>query len=288
MCYCGEVKENILNFIALAAFLILISLPIYTSSLLDIAQQEKNQLLAQKLLSEKISEQEAEIKKQKALPEKIYLLGEFNPAKRNDFVVVPKVLSISGYTMYLRKETLDAFLKMEDAADKDGIELRVASATRNFDYQKNLWNNKWVGAVFIDGKNLAKTIPDGLTRFEKILEYSAVPGTSRHHWGTEIDLNAATPQYFDTKEGEAVYDWLEKNASTYGFCQPYTLKGSDRPTGYNEEKWHWSYLPLSKTFTEEYKSLITDDDIKGFDGDEYAPQLDLINNYVLGINSECL
>ena len=268
--------------------MVLISIPIYTSSLLDLAQQQDNSMLAQKLLREKLAAQEAQIKKQKALPEKIYLLGEFDPSKMANFAVVPKIYSISGYMMYLRKETLDVFIKMEDAADKDGIELRIASATRNFSYQKNLWNNKWAGVTLVDGQNLAKTIPDGLSRFQKILEYSAVPGTSRHHWGTEIDLNAATPEYFETKEGEAVYTWLEKNAATYGFCQPYTLKGSNRSTGYNEEKWHWSYAPLSKTFVEEYKNLITNDDIKGFDGDEYVPNLNIIDDYVLGINPKCL
>jgi LAS superfamily LD-carboxypeptidase LdcB len=279
VCYCGEVNKNILNFIVLVGFLILISVPIYTTSLLDIAQQEKNQLLAQKLLAEKLAAQEAELKKQKALPERIYLLGEFDPAKRDDFAVVPKSLSISGYTMYLRKETLDAFLKMEDAADKDGIDLRVASATRNFTYQKNLWNNKW---------NALPTGMDGLKKFQKILDFSAAPGTSRHHWGTEIDINNANPQYFNTEEGEEVYNWLAKNAWEFGFCQPYTAKGTDRPTGYNEEKWHWSYVPLSKNFTEDYKNLITNDDIKGFDGEEYVPDLNLINEYVLGINPECL
>src|ERR1035437_3975815 len=190
--------------------------------------------------------------------------------------------------MYLRKETLDAFLKMQDAADEDNVDLKIASATRNFDYQKNLWNNKWTGVTLVDGKNLSKSIPDGLERFKKILEYSAVPGTSRHHWGTDIDINDANPLYFNTEQGEKEYNWLVKNALLFGFCQPYDLKDNDRPEGYNEEKWHWSYLPLAKTFTQEYKNLITDADIKGLDGDEYVAGQDLINKHVLGINPDCI
>jgi LAS superfamily LD-carboxypeptidase LdcB len=178
--------------------------------------------------------------------------------------------------MYLRKETLNAFLQMEEAAEKDGVDLKIASATRNFDYQEDLWNNKWDA--------FASSV-DGLVRFQNIIKYSAVPGTSRHHWGTDIDINNANPQYFNTKEGEAVYDWMAKNAASYGFCQPYT---PNRPTGYNEEKWHWSYVPLSRGFTNDYIKLITDKDIKGFEGDEYVPSQNLINNYVLGINPECL
>jgi LAS superfamily LD-carboxypeptidase LdcB len=262
---------------------ILFLIPVIGSSLLDLQQKkvnEENEIIKQEILAEQKVEQAAE--------EKIYLLGQFDPSQNADFAVVPAPYGISGYQMYLRKEALDGFLEMASAAEKDGVELKIASATRNFDYQKDLWNKKWEGATLVDGKNLAETIPDGLSRFKKILEYSAAPGTSRHHWGTEIDINAATPEYFETKQGEKVYDWLLKNAWEYGFCQPYTTKGTERTTGYSEEKWHWSYLPLSKTFTEEYKNLITDADITGFDGDQYAAQLDLINTYVLSINPDCL
>ena len=177
---------------------------------------------------------------------------------------------------------------MESAALLDGVDLKIASATRNFDYQEDLWNKKWEGTTLVDGKKLPRTIPGGLERFEKILEFSAVPGTSRHHWGTEIDVNDANPEYFNTEKGEKVYTWLLQNASSFGFCQPYTAKGTDRTTGYNEEKWHWTYLPLSREFTQEYKNLIQDSDINGFDGDEYVPTLNLINDYVLGINPDCI
>jgi zinc D-Ala-D-Ala carboxypeptidase len=260
--------------------LILLCTPIITSSLLDLEQRKTNETILEQEKIQKEAEEKAE--------QKIYLLGKFDPSQRADFSAVPAEHGISGYKMYLRKETLSAFLQMASAADEDEIDLKIASATRNFDYQKNIWNNKWTGAVLVGGENLAKSIPDGLERFKKILEYSAVPGTSRHHWGTDIDINNANPEYFETKQGEEVYEWLVKNAPFYGFCQPYTLKSTARPEGYNEEKWHWSYLPLSKTFTEEYKNLITDADIKGFDGDQYVAGQDLINKYVLGINPDCI
>jgi LAS superfamily LD-carboxypeptidase LdcB len=280
------VKEDILHFISLAIFLVVISVFVFISSLsnlVSINEQQKYKFSYQKLLTMEQAQKNAG---EKALI-KTYLLGKFNPAKNKYFAVVPEDYGISGYTMYLRKETLNAFLQMAEAAEKDGVELRVASATRNFDYQENLWDNKWTGAVFVDGKNLAKSVPDGLQRFKTILEYSSAPGSSRHHWGTDIDINNANVEYFKTEYGEKVYDWMEQNAASFGFCQPYIAKGTSRPTGYEEEKWHWSYTPLSKTFVEEYKNYITADDIKGFDGDEYVSQLNLINDYVLGINPEC-
>ena len=225
---------------------------------------------------------------QKEAEEKIYLLGKFDPALREDFRLVGEEFNIGEHKMYLRKEALVAFLNMAEAAAKDSVELKITSATRNFDYQRNLWNNKWTGVTLVESKDLSKSIPLGLERFKKILEYSAAPGTSRHHWGTEIDINSITPKFFETEKGEMVYEWLQANAPRFGFCQTYNLKGSARGTGYNEEKWHWSYLPLSQTFTQEYKNLIKDTDISGFNGDEYVPSLNLINDYVLAVNPDCI
>lgn len=276
-------KINLKLILALI-LLIFISLPIFTSSLLDFEEEKTNEANYQKLLQEELTRKESEEK----IQQKIYLMGKFDPSTRKDFVLIPIKYTTNQSKMYLRKETLDAFLKMREAADLDKIDLKIASATRNFVYQKNIWNNKWTGVTLINGKNLSKSISDSLERFKKILEYSAVPGTSRHHWGTDIDINDANPEYFETELGEKTYEWLIKNAPLFGFCQPYNQKDSNRPTGYNEEKWHWSYLPLAKTFTEEYKNLIKDEDIKGFLGDENVIGQDLINNYVLGINPICL
>lgn len=280
-------KKHILNFtLSLATFSLIffILTPYFTTDFSDLRQKKEKEENYQRILKEAAALKEAK----KNAEEKIYLTGNFDPSQREDFISVPPEFNIGGYKMYLRKETLDAFLKMQATAEKDEIDLKIASATRNFNYQKDLWNNKWTGVKIVDGQDLSKSIPDGLERFKKILEYSAVPGTSRHHWGTDIDINTATPEYFKTEKGEKEYAWLTKNAPLFGFCQTYNLKGSIRPTGYNEEKWHWSYLPLSKKFTEDYKNLVKDDDIKGFDGDEYVPSLNLINDYVLAINPDCL
>lgn len=267
-----EILKRLLPVIAFIIFLT----PIITSSLLDIEQKRINEVIAE------------QARLQKEAEDKIYLTGRFDPAERPDFALVPAPYALSPNKMYLRKETLDAFAKMADAADRDEVNLKIASATRNFDYQKNIWNKKWEGITLVDGKYLSNSIPDGLQRFKKILEYSAAPGTSRHHWGTDIDINGATPEYFETKNGQKVYDWLVQNAPSFGFCQPYTLKGSGRSVGYNEEKWHWSYFPLARDFMQEYKKLIKNEDIKSFAGDEYSAGEDLINNYVLSINPDCI
>ncbi|MFA6076755.1 MAG: M15 family metallopeptidase [Candidatus Paceibacterota bacterium] len=247
-------------------------------------QKKENEEIRQRLIKEELAREQAKRDAEK----RIYLMGKFDPAQREDFAPIPTESNIGGYKMYLRKEVLDAFLKMQSTASVDKIDLKIASATRNFDYQKNLWNNKWTGIKIVDGKDLSKSIPDGLERFKKILEYSSAPGTSRHHWGTDIDINGAIPSYFEKDKGKEEYEWLVKNAYQFGFCQTYNLKGSARPTGYNEEKWHWSYMPLSSNFLQEYKNLIRNEDIKGFFGDEYVSSFNLIGDYVLSINPDCI
>jgi LAS superfamily LD-carboxypeptidase LdcB len=115
-----------------------------------------------------------------------------------------------------------------------------------------------------------------------------MPGTSRHHWGTDIDLNAFTNTYFESGAGYKIYQWLLTNAASYGFCQPYTKKGVNRPSGYEEEKWHWSYLPISVALTQQAAQTLTDDQIKGFKGAEVAETIKVVQNYVLGIEPRCL
>ena len=270
----NQVKITILGII------ILICIPVVTFSFLNFRQEKIREENYLKIMEEEKIKREAE--------EKIYLMGKFELAERNDFVLIPTYRATNGSSMYLRREAYKAFQAMATAAEKDGIKLKIASATRNFDYQKTIWEAKWSGATLVNGKNLSQSTPDGTARFTKILEYSAAPGTSRHHWGTDIDINAAIPSYFNGEEGIRVYNWLKKNALSFGFCQTYDLKGSQRPSGYNEEKWHWSYLPLARDFTKEYENLIQEENIQGFAGDEYVSNFDLIHDYVLSINPNCI
>jgi LAS superfamily LD-carboxypeptidase LdcB len=97
-----------------------------------------------------------------------------------------------------------------------------------------------------------------------------------------MDLNSLDNNYFSTGDGLSVYQWLVAHASEFGFCQPYTAKTGGR-RGYEEEKWHWSYLPLSKLFLEEYKKQISYADIAGFEGSEQATPLQVIQTYVDGV-----
>lgn len=217
---------------------------------------------------------------------KKYLMGKFDPAKDERFVKIPSPYAKKD--MFMRSEALESFKKMHAAAKADGIDLLIISATRPFDAQKSIWEAKWTGKRKVDGKLLSKTVKDPKGRATKILRWSSMPSTSRHHWGTDIDINNLEPEYFSSGQGLKEYEWLVANAGSYGFCQVYSEMGEERPYGYQEEKWHWSYLPISKNLTDAYAQKITDQDIDGFMGSESAPMIEVVKKYVLGINPQCL
>jgi len=215
-----------------------------------------------------------------------YIMGKFEPAQHPDFTIIEaKYAGREG--MYLRKDTYEAFQDMYKAAKADGVDLKILSATRNFNSQKSIWQAKWTGARQVDGKDLSEAMPDAKERALKILEYSSMPGTSRHHWGTDIDLNSLNNNFFEEGEGKQVYAWLTQNAAGYGFCQPYTEKGPERPYGYNEERWHWSYMPVARPLTLLAEERLENEMIEGFAGAEAAGRIDVVRKYVLGINPEC-
>lgn len=227
--------------------------------------------------------------KRQAIMEKIskkYLMGQFNPAQDERFAKIPSPYAKKD--MYMRKEALESFQKMHKAAQADGIDLIILSATRPFDVQKSIWEAKWTGKRKVDGQLLSSTVKDPKGRAIKILRWSSMPSTSRHHWGTDIDINSLEPSYFEQGQGLKEYEWLVAHAPQYGFCQVYSEMGPERPYGYQEEKWHWSYLPISKDLTEAYAQKITDQDIEGFLGSESAPMIEVVKKYVLGINPACL
>ena len=204
--------------------------------------------------------------------EKDYLTGKTNFSKDSGFVKLnPK--HCNDRTIYIRTEVAEAFERMRDAAQKDSVVLIVLSGARSFEQQKAIWERKW--------NNLQNQSPK--EKALKILKYSSMPMSSRHHWGTDIDLNSLENDYFEKGKGLKIYRWLIKNAAEYGFCQVYSDKNVSGRTGYEMEKWHWSYMPFSRQLLERYNKTVKTDDFKGFSGWEMATEVDIIGKYVNGI-----
>lgn len=120
------------------------------------------------------------------------------------------------------------------AARKDGVNLRVVSAFRSYHHQKNLWQRKW-----------RRTSGNDKARLQAVLRYSSPPAFSRHHWGSDVDLNSLKLTYWASADGKKTQRWLQKNARKFGFCQVYSQRCK---SGHREEKWHWSHVRSARPY----------------------------------------
>jgi zinc D-Ala-D-Ala carboxypeptidase len=197
-----------------------------------------------------------------------YLIGKINPENDSLFLPIPRNRCRLKQE-YLHRDALQQYLDMYDTAIKENVNLEVISVTRTFREQQIIWETRW-------DKNLT-----AIDAAKKVLKYIAMPGTSRHHWGTEIDVLSSKLAYYNTEKGKREYQWLVDNAHKFGFYQVYT---AGREHGYNEEKWHWTYLPVSKHYLKQYREKVDYSNIVGFPGWETAEKLDVIEKYVFGIN----
>lgn len=148
------------------------------------------------------------------------------------------------------------FLAMRAAAACEGLLLEPASAFRDFDRQCLIWNAKFRGErALLDraGRRLDPAALAADERVDAILAWSALPGASRHHWGTDLDVydRAALPE---GARPELVPDeyaaggpfarldaWLAAHAHEYGFYRPYMTERG----GVAVEPWHISYAPVA-------------------------------------------
>ena len=204
------------------------------------------------------------------------LLGHVNPAQDSAFAALPGSMS-SRSGLFLRTEACVAFQRMYEAAKRDGFTLTALSATRPFGHQASIWNRKWKRPQAM-----------GLAPFDRaldILRYSSMPGSSRHHWGTDVDVYSLDPETFESGEGTRVLAWLREHADNFGFVEVYT-SDSLRP-GYQPEAWHWSYMPLADPYLEAINEAAEQGTLprfEGFEGAELADSLRIVEDFVNGIN----
>lgn len=159
----------------------------------------------------------------------------------------------------LTAATAAAFNDMQVAAAYEGFNLQAASSWRGFERQLAIWNGKWRGErplLDADNQPLDALQLDDMERLHAILRWSALPGTSRHHWGTDLDiydpdsLPVGTRLALEPWEYEAggwfadLGEWLGDHMTDFGFFLPYA-KPLDAAQGVAYEPWHISFAPES-------------------------------------------
>ena len=94
------------------------------------------------------------------------------------------------------------------------------------------------------------TLTDDL-KARQIMQATAAPGVSRHHWGTDFDfkeLNAAPWAAGGTWADEAA--WLRDNARFFGFIQSFETAPAPGEARHMPEPWHWSYWPAAQALVD--------------------------------------
>ena len=166
--------------------------------------------------------------------------------------------------LLVHKEVLASLQTMREEAESAGFSVKLASAFRGFDQQLNIWNAKAKGlrplldsnGIALDYKTLSPT-----EIVYAILRWSALPGASRHHWGSDMDVYdiSRMPEGYkvqlvpqESEPGGVFADfhfWLDDNLKHFSFFRPYAHDLG----GIAPEKWHLSYAPISN----EYQNALT-------------------------------
>jgi LAS superfamily LD-carboxypeptidase LdcB len=174
-----------------------------------------------------------------------------------------QLVPFEGGPFLVHKNMRDDLCKLVFAAASFGIELTMFTSFRSFEDQKKIWNDKVLGlrpVLDSHSKPIDITTKTKEELLFLILRWSALPGASRHHWGTDFDFfdSRALPTDYKIQLIPSEYEkngpfynaniWLLENMGDFGFYQPYAEDNG----GVASEPWHLSHSPLSEKFLEDY------------------------------------
>jgi len=203
-------------------------------------------------------------------------------------------VKLYGEGINLRKPAHDAFLEMKKAAYSDGIDIKIVSSYRDFYRQEAIWEGKYQRYTEEDGMKPIDAI-------DKIIEYSTIPGTSRHHWGTDIDIidgyrktegDVLVPEKFGAGGPfEDFKKWMDENSEKFDFHLVYTNDPKRR--GFKYEPWHYSYAPISIPMLTAFRSknilaLLEQEEFMGIEHFTTGFVKSYIRDNILDINRELL
>ncbi|WP_164503422.1 M15 family metallopeptidase [Pleionea sediminis] len=171
----------------------------------------------------------------------------------NDYLVD---FTLDNQKITIHREVAAPLQKLIAALTKNDLKIVIVSHWRSFDHQASIWQQKWQGKRPLLNKSGDQVDSSKLSqkeKFDALCYWSAIPGTSRHHWGTDLDIFLKAPvdaghsiqlvqSEFD-KSGVCaeLNDWLTNNLLSFDFSRPYQ---QDRG-GVCPEPWHISYRPVA-------------------------------------------
>ncbi|MBU0946713.1 MAG: M15 family metallopeptidase [Proteobacteria bacterium] len=137
----------------------------------------------------------------------------------SDFRRIPTDYTHKKSKIYILAAAYQPVVALLQAAEKDGIFLKVESVYRSVRYQKRIFK---------------RMLAEGRT-FDDIIRYVAPPGYSQHMLGTAVDFFPSNWSFSDTN----AYTWLQKNGGYFGFEETYCQSNLMHMPW---EAWHWNFI----------------------------------------------
>ncbi len=182
-------------------------------------------------------------------------------------VNTPELVETSPGGPLLHVCAWESFQRLQEKALQQGFHLKIESGWRPFERQLSIWNRKARGELTLldaHGKPINALALSPLERMWAILRWSALPGTSRHHWGTDLDISdsAAVPPDYEVQLTPAevnaggpfapMHEWLDKMIASHsceGFFRPFLPNhGCIQP-----ERWHLSHAPSARQMQSRFR-----------------------------------
>jgi LAS superfamily LD-carboxypeptidase LdcB len=176
------------------------------------------------------------------------------------------IVKVNDTQALLHPEVTKPWQVLKEAAASQGFELSIASGFRSSERQKIIWNEKLSGlrdVVDECGQVLDITQYESMEKIVRVLRWSALPGASRHHWGTDMDiydkaavddnysLRLVSDEYLGDGPFAPMINWLQEflnKKNSPGFFFPYKRDNG----GVMPEPWHLSYQPVADVFQRQW------------------------------------
>ena len=180
-----------------------------------------------------VQKSEKSKKIEKNLPWNLTLVNKDNPLPET---FVPESLADADNGYEADSRITDALKKMiADARSTENVRIIALSAYRDYEYQKELFDDKVQRLQQEKGYSVTKAREEAAT-------VVAYPGTSEHQLGLALDLvDARHVKLDESQENTAAYKWLYKHCAEYGFIVRYP-NGKTDITGIIYEPWHFRYV----------------------------------------------
>lgn len=178
--------------------------------------------------------------------------------------------------IHVHQAIIPALQELISAAAAEGLRIKIVSGFRSFERQAMIWNAKYAGQRTLYDLHQQPLSFDALSPIERIhaiMLWSALPGASRHHWGTDLDIidEAGLPEGTSAqllpeefaKGGpfHRLHGWLAQHLERFSFYRPYAHYHG----GVGPEPWHISYQPLASQAAKQFNLELLDSTITASD-----------------------